>query len=68
MVGASRKSRLRHYLNLGKTEERFRRLLRDFSFSPILEGLGGSLAPKEVLRKQASAINRPGSVAAGTVG
>ncbi|MDH4186409.1 MAG: DUF3473 domain-containing protein [Nitrospira sp.] len=30
-------SKLRHYLNLGKTEQRLRWLLRDFSFAPINE-------------------------------
>jgi polysaccharide deacetylase family protein (PEP-CTERM system associated) len=44
MVGASRKSRLRHYLNLEKTEERFRRLLRDFDFAPVRESLAESEA------------------------
>jgi polysaccharide deacetylase family protein (PEP-CTERM system associated) len=39
MLGASRKSRLRHYLNLDKTEGRFRRLLAEFSFSPVREVL-----------------------------
>jgi len=39
MAGASAKSRFRHYLNLGKTEKRFRQLLRDFKFGTILEGL-----------------------------
>jgi polysaccharide deacetylase family protein (PEP-CTERM system associated) len=42
MVGASRKSRLRHYLNLEKTEGRFRRLLWDFAFAPVRESLTGS--------------------------
>lgn len=35
MQGCSAKSRFRHYLNLGKTENRFKRLLKDFSFGPI---------------------------------
>lgn len=35
MQGARLKSRVRHYLNLDKTEGRFRRLLRDFSFNPL---------------------------------
>jgi len=39
MSGASAKSRFRHYLNLGKTERRFRQLLQDFQFGPIVEGL-----------------------------
>lgn len=30
-------SKVRHYLNLGKTEQRLRWLLRDFSFAPINE-------------------------------
>jgi polysaccharide deacetylase family protein (PEP-CTERM system associated) len=40
MVGASSKSRLRHYLNLAKTEGRFKRLLNDFEFGTIRAGLG----------------------------
>lgn len=39
MQGCSAKSKFRHYLNLDKTEERFRRLLRDFSFNPIQHAL-----------------------------
>ena len=39
MAGASAKSRFRHYLNLGKTESRFRRLLDDFRFGPIVDSL-----------------------------
>lgn len=40
--GAGLKSRVRHYLNLGKTEERFRKLLGDFRFGPIRDWvLGG---------------------------
>jgi len=35
LVGAGLKSRFRHYINLGKTEDRFRSLLQDFSFAPI---------------------------------
>lgn len=41
MVGASSKSRFRHYLNLKQTEKRFRRLLSDFEFMPIADGLFG---------------------------
>ena len=33
----SRKSRFRHYVNLNKTENRFKNLLRDFNFSSIKE-------------------------------
>lgn len=33
--GAGWKSRTRHYLNLHRTEDRFRRLLGDFSFCPL---------------------------------
>lgn len=36
MVGAGLKSNMRHYLNLSKTEQRFRRLLSDFAFQSIL--------------------------------
>lgn len=35
--GAGLKSRVRHYLNLEKTEERFKQLLRDFKFTKISE-------------------------------
>jgi len=41
MVGAGLKSRFRHYLNLEKTEARFRALLQDFSFAPIQSALAG---------------------------
>lgn len=39
MQGAGLKSRFRHYLNLHKTEERFWRLLADFRFGTISNGL-----------------------------
>jgi len=41
MVGAGVKSRFRHYLNLDKTEARFRALLQDFSFAPIQSAVAG---------------------------
>lgn len=41
MSGASSKSRFRHYLNLKQTEKRFRRLLSDFEFISIADGLFG---------------------------
>lgn len=37
MTGAPLKSRFRHYLNLNRTEERFRRLLGEFRFSPVMD-------------------------------
>lgn len=37
MAGAGAKSRFRHYLNLNRTEERFRSLLSDFKFVPLEE-------------------------------
>jgi polysaccharide deacetylase family protein (PEP-CTERM system associated) len=37
MPGAKLKSRVRHYLNLHKTEARFKRLLRDFKFARLSE-------------------------------
>lgn len=40
MQGAGLKSRFRHYLNLDKTQGRFKRLLEDFNFSTIRDGLG----------------------------
>jgi len=39
-VAASSLSRFRHYTNLGKCEERLRRLLGDFQFGTVREGLG----------------------------
>lgn len=39
MRGISAKSKFRHYLNLNKTGERFRQLLRDYDFVPISEAL-----------------------------
>ena len=41
MAGAGVKSQFRHYLNLKQTEKRFRRLLDDFEFMPIVDGLLG---------------------------
>jgi hypothetical protein len=38
-VAAGLVSRLRHYRNLDKTEERLRRLLADFRFGPALSVL-----------------------------
>ena len=43
MAGARMKSRIRHYLNLHRTEDRFRALLRDFAFRPL--GQAGLLNP-----------------------
>jgi polysaccharide deacetylase family protein (PEP-CTERM system associated) len=40
VAGAGAKSRFRHYLNLDKTETRFKRLLKEFSFSSIIGVLG----------------------------
>lgn len=39
MAGAKWKSNFRHYLNLDKTEARFKRLLSDFDFTSISAGL-----------------------------
>jgi polysaccharide deacetylase family protein (PEP-CTERM system associated) len=39
MQGAGWKSNFRHYLNLCKTESRFKRLLVDFDFTTISAGL-----------------------------
>jgi hypothetical protein len=38
-VPASLLSRFRHYTNLGKCEERLRRLLKEFPFGTAKEGL-----------------------------
>ncbi len=35
------KSRFRHYLNLSRTQKRFKKLLKDFSFGPIKEVIEG---------------------------
>ncbi|WP_316348793.1 XrtA system polysaccharide deacetylase [Desulfuromonas acetoxidans] len=40
MQGAGWKSNFRHYLNLNKTQPRFKKLLEDFNFSTIRDGLG----------------------------
>ncbi|WP_321532674.1 XrtA system polysaccharide deacetylase [uncultured Desulfuromonas sp.] len=40
MQGAGWKSNFRHYLNLNKTQPRFKKLLEDFHFSTIRDGLG----------------------------
>ncbi len=42
MKGIGLKSRFRHYLNLHKTENRFKRLLDDFEFTSIYLGLSTS--------------------------
>ncbi len=39
MHGCSAKSRFRHYLNLSRTEKRFRQLLQDFQFGTIKDEL-----------------------------
>ncbi len=41
---AGRQSRFRHYVNIGKTERRFCRLLRDFHFAPICDVFASELA------------------------
>ena len=43
MRGAGWKSNFRHYLNLHKTEGRFKRLLSDFNFTTISAGLAVGL-------------------------
>ena len=40
MTGASAKSKFRHYLNLSRTERRFKSLLTDFKFGPLKSVLG----------------------------
>lgn len=39
MAGCGAKSKFRHYLNLGKTESRFSRLIKDFKFGRIDDSL-----------------------------
>jgi polysaccharide deacetylase family protein (PEP-CTERM system associated) len=39
MEGAKLKSRVRHYLNLDKTQSRFQALVNDFCFAPIRESM-----------------------------
>ena len=39
MAGASAKSKFRHYLNLGRTEQRFKQLISDFCFDTMASGL-----------------------------
>lgn len=50
MKGAGAKSRFRHYLNLHRTEERFRKLLDDFRFAPLSEVSLTSPTPTPVPR------------------
>ena len=49
MKNAGLKSNFRHYLNLGKTEARFSKLIRDFRFATIEEVLQGEtiMPPRE---------------------
>ena len=49
-------SKVRHYLNLSKTEQRLRRLLKDFSFAPINEVIRPIRDIVEVQRACAHAI------------
>jgi polysaccharide deacetylase family protein (PEP-CTERM system associated) len=44
MEGAGLKSRFRHYLNLGRTEGRFMRLLQHFGFAPVRDVVSRALA------------------------
>ena len=44
---ASRFARFRHYVNLHRTEERLKTLLKQFSFGPIREVFAGYLKPTE---------------------
>jgi polysaccharide deacetylase family protein (PEP-CTERM system associated) len=44
------RSRFRHYINLNKTESRFKKLLRDFTFLPLKDLL--SFAPSTILETQ----------------
>ena len=50
MAGVGAKSRFRHYLNLHRTEGRFKRLLQDFVFQPIVRNLGTNLLADGLLR------------------
>ena len=49
VIGANPKSRFRHYLNLHKTEGRFRRILGEFSFAPVREVSWVPLTPEPLL-------------------
>lgn len=50
------KSRFRHYINLNKTEDRFKRLLEDFSFSPLKDLLRVPLAIQETQSQGANSV------------
>lgn len=54
MKNASSKSRFRHYLNLSKTETRFKKLLRDFKFAPICEAVLADPSMKIDMDRRAS--------------
>lgn len=45
MENAALKSRLRHYLNLGKTRDRLARLLDDFRFAAVRDVIAGTASP-----------------------
>lgn len=49
-LAPGRLAAFRHYVNLGRTEERLGRLLRDFSFGPISDVLAGRPGRDEVSR------------------
>jgi polysaccharide deacetylase family protein (PEP-CTERM system associated) len=50
--GARWKSQFRHYVNLNKTEDRFKKLLADFRFSAISDVLNGNTAVVQPLLTQ----------------
>lgn len=54
MNSISRKTKFRHYVNLGKTEAKFKKLLEDFRFLPICDVLDGNTATKKQLLPQNS--------------
>jgi len=47
MNSISRKWRFRHYVNLHKTESKFKNLLADFGFSSIFDVLSGRTAVQQ---------------------
>jgi hypothetical protein len=53
-ISSSWASRFRHYRNLGKTEERLKRLLSEFSFGPLRDVLGCAREDDAVMRASGS--------------
>jgi hypothetical protein len=54
MNSISRKSRFRHYVNLDKTESKFKKLLSDFNFSSIKDLLETNISTAALQHRSTS--------------